>query len=229
MILIEGKIGVGKTTLGTLLETRFGIPLYRELGNVDTMQILNNFYVEKKRWGFLSQMHFLANRFSMIMSIQNGSRLGFLDRSIFGDGIFAELLYEEGYLTKEEFNTYKILFDNLQKFIRPPKYLIYLNCSIKTTMERINRRDRECERTISLDYMKKLHEKYEAWYKQYSCSPKLLIETDHINILLPQGKKCMLELLEYHLGKISLKDNLVNRPGKSETGAFLFEDCVGYS
>lgn len=202
MLLIEGKIGVGKTTLGTILERRFNVPLYRELGNDDTMKILNSFYGEKRRWGFLSQTHFLAHRFSMIMDIQNKNSLGFLDRSIFGDRIFAELLYEEEYLTKEEYNTYKMLFDSLLKFIKPPKLLLYLNCGIDETMKRIKQRGREYEQTISLDYIEKLHAKYCSWYEKYDYSPKLLIETDRVNLLTSRGENYILELIKCYLKDI---------------------------
>ncbi|MFA7568100.1 MAG: deoxynucleoside kinase, partial [Alkalispirochaeta sp.] len=104
MILIEGQIGVGKTTIGEIVQERFGIPLYRELNNPDTLALLDRFYADKRRWAFTLQIHFLNERFRMIKQIfRDGG--GVLDRSIFGDRIFAEMLAADGDMSGEEFRT----------------------------------------------------------------------------------------------------------------------------
>lgn len=198
MIIIDGQIGVGKTTLGKALEEEFKIPLYRELSNSDTIAILDNFYNDKKRWGFTSQVHFLSHRFQMIKQIQEDGR-GILDRSIFGDSIFAEALYEDQYMTKEEFNTYKALLNNMLDLVKPPFLLIYLDCNTHTAMERIKIRNRDFEKIISHEYLDKINSKYLTWYEEYNSSPKLFIDTNNLNIYDPNDKHYLISLIAKYI------------------------------
>jgi len=198
MIIIDGQIGVGKTTLGKALEDVFGIPLYRELSNSDTINILDNFYQDKTRWSFTSQVHFLVHRFQMIKQIHEDGK-GTLDRSIFGDSLFAEVLYEEKFMTKEEFNTYKSLLKSMLDLTAPPYLLIYLDCNTDVALERIKMRNRDCEKIISRDYLDKINDKYLTWYKEYNYSPKIMINTNDLNIYKTEDKERLLDSIYEHI------------------------------
>jgi deoxyadenosine/deoxycytidine kinase len=192
VIIIEGQIGVGKTTMGEILEQEAGIPLFRELTNPYTLNLLDRFYADKKRWAFTLQIHFLNERFRMIKDIfRNGG--GTLDRSIFGDRIFAEMLYHDGDMLEEEFGTYSTLLDNMLEHAQSPDLLVYLDCSVDTAMERIKKRDRGLESGIPRDYLENLNARYVAWYESYDLSPKIFIDTEKLSIEEPEGRKEILD------------------------------------
>jgi deoxyadenosine/deoxycytidine kinase len=192
VIIIEGQIGVGKTTMGEILEQEAGIPLFRELTNPYTLNLLDRFYADKKRWAFTLQIHFLNERFRMIKDIfRNGG--GTLDRSIFGDRIFAEMLYHDGDMLEEEFGTYSTLLDNMLEHAQSPDLLVYLDCSVDTAMERIKKRDRGLESGIPRDYLENLNARYVAWYESYDLSPKIFIDTEKLSIEEPEGRKKILD------------------------------------
>ena len=181
MILIEGQIGVGKTTIGEIIHNRFGIPLYRELGNSHTLSLLDRFYADKARWAFTLQIHFLNERFRMIKQIfQAGG--GTLDRSIFGDRIFADLLHDDGDMTDEEFHTYTTLLDNMLEHVQNPQLLIYLDSSVDTAIQRIVKRNRGLEAGIPRDYLTKLNDRYLQWYEAYDLSPKIFVNTEEFHV-----------------------------------------------
>ncbi len=193
MIIIEGQIGVGKTTMGDLLEDRYGIPLYRELGNPDTLSLLDRFYADKPRWSFTMQIHFLNERFRMIKQIHRAGG-GLLDRSIFGDRIFAELLHEDGDMTDEEFHTYCTLLDNMLEHADKPELLVYLDCSVEHAVQRIVKRNRGLEAGIPRDYLEKLNAKYLAWFNDYDHSAKLFVDTNRYDI---ENEEHVEQLLAY--------------------------------
>ncbi len=195
MIIIEGQIGAGKTTMGEILERRFGIPLYRELANPETMTLLDSFYADKRRWAFTLQVHFLNERFRMIKDIQKAGG-GLLDRSIFGDKIFADLLHGDGDMSNEEFHSYCTLLDNMLEHTQPPAFLIYLDCSVDAAIERIAIRNRGLESGIPRDYLEKLNDRYLKWYDEYTYSPKMKIDTEAFNINKPATMENMLRNLE---------------------------------
>jgi len=185
IILVDGVVGVGKTTLAKLLSKKFNIPLFEELSNADTEDLLNRFYSDKTRWAFTLQIHFLNERFRMIKNIHKEGR-GILDRSIFGDRIFAEMLAEdreaggEG-MTLEEYRTYDTLLDNMLEHAQPPDLLIYLECSPKVAKHRIDSRGRGLESTVEMSYWERLNQKYSDWYENYKNSAKVLINVDNLD------------------------------------------------
>jgi deoxyadenosine/deoxycytidine kinase len=181
VILIEGQIGVGKTTIGEIVEARAGIPLYRELGNPDTLALLDRFYADKRRWAFTLQIHFLNERFRMIKEIFRAGG-GILDRSIFGDRIFAEMLHDDGDMSAEEFRTYSTLLDNMLQHTQKPHLLIYLDCGVDTAMERIRRRNRGLETGIPRGYLEDLNRRYLDWYDRYNLSPKIFVNTEEFHV-----------------------------------------------
>ncbi|MGG1071266.1 deoxynucleoside kinase [Priestia megaterium] len=185
IILVDGVVGVGKTTLAKLLNERFNIPLFEELSNADTEDLLNRFYADKTRWAFTLQIHFLNERFRMIKEIHKKGH-GILDRSIFGDRIFAEMLAEdraaggEG-MTYEEYRTYDTLLDNMLEHAQPPDLLIYLECSPEVAKQRIDNRGRGLESTVEMSYWERLNQKYSDWYENYKHSAKVLINVDNLD------------------------------------------------
>lgn len=175
MIVIDGVVGAGKSTLAQKVSDKLGIPIYEELQNQTTMNLLEEFYKDKKRWSFALQIHFLNERFKMIKDIhKNGG--GILDRSIFGDRIFASMLNEDGYMSDDEFQTYTTLLDNMLEHVKNPKILVYIDCDLETAMERIGIRGRQMEQKVDEIYWKRLNQKYNNWYNNYDISPKISID-----------------------------------------------------
>ncbi|MFP4432216.1 MAG: deoxynucleoside kinase [Spirochaetaceae bacterium] len=194
MIIIEGQIGVGKTTMGELLEERFGTPLFRELTNPDTLALLDRFYGDKPRWAFTLQIHFLNERFRMIKEIfRTGG--GSLDRSIFGDRIFAQMLHADGDMSDEEYRTYSTLLDNMLEHAQDPRLLIYLDCSVDTALARIRKRNRGLESDIPRGYLENLNRRYLDWYESYDRSEKIFIDTEAYPLEKPETREAVLERL----------------------------------
>jgi len=177
VVLIDSVVGAGKTSLSTKLSKTLNLKMYEELANDDTISLLSEFYKDQKRWSFTLQVHFLNERFKMIKQIHKNNG-GLLDRSIFGDRIFAELLHENGKMTKEEFATYNTLLDSMLEHVQPPKLLIYIDCSVDLAIERIKKRNREMELGVERSYWEKLNEKYVKWYSNYNLSPKISLKAD---------------------------------------------------
>ena len=178
MIIVEGQIGVGKTTMGEAIQNELGVPLYRELQKEETLSLLDRFYADQTRWAFTVQIHFLNDRFRMIKQIvADGS--GTLDRSIYGDAIFAEVLHDDEQMSDEEYLTYTTLLENMLEHVPSPDLLVYLDCSVDTAMARIRKRDRGLESGIPRDYLEHLNARYLEWYSGYDRSPKILVDTDN--------------------------------------------------
>ena len=194
MIVIEGQIGAGKTTMGAFLSKELELPLYKELTNPYTHELLNRFYRDKSRWAFTLQVHFLNERFRKIKEIMNRGG-GVLDRSIFGDRIFAEVLYEDGDMLDFEFHTYSDLLNNMLEHSRDPQLLVYLDCSVDTALQRIRERDRGIESTIPRDYLERLNRHYLEWYEQYKVSPKVKIDTERFPLNTAEGRATALGII----------------------------------
>ena len=163
--------------MGEILERDQNVILYRELQMTETLSLLDRFYADQSRWAFTLQIHFLNERFKMIKLIRKAGG-GALDRSIYGDRIFAEVLHEDGQMSHEEYKTYTMLLANMLEHVEPPELLIYLDCSVDTAMRRIKQRDRGLEGGIPREYLERLNNHYLAWFDSYDISPKLLIDTD---------------------------------------------------
>ena len=203
VIIIEGQIGVGKTTMGEILESDLEIPLYRELTHESTHRLLDRFYADKQRWAFTLQVHFLNERFRMIKQIfRNGG--GALDRSIFGDRIFAEMLHADGDMNDEEFSTYSTLLDNMLEHADDPTLLIYLDCSIDTALERIKQRNRGLESTIPRSYLENLNNRYLSWYDAYDRSDKIKIDTEQLPLENPETRAEVMRLVRDRLEEIDV-------------------------
>ena len=176
-IAVAGNIGAGKTTLTELLSKHYGwTPNFED---VDDNPYLNDFYNDMQRWSFNLQIYFLNARFNQILDIRRSGKTVIQDRTIYEDAeIFAPNLHAMGLMSTRDFSNYKTLFDLMVGLIQPPDLLIYLKASIPTLVNQIQKRGREYENSIRLDYLRQLNERYEAWLKGYNLGKLLLVNVD---------------------------------------------------
>ena len=176
-IAIAGNIGSGKTTLTELLSKHYRwIPQFED---VDHNPYLNDFYEDMPRWSFNLQIYFLNNRFTQLLDIQRGSETVIQDRTIYEDAnIFAPNLHEMGLMSKRDFDNYFYFFQTLKSMVQPPDLLIYLQASVPTLVGQIQKRGREYEENIRLDYLKRLNDYYNKWIDTYKEGPLLIIDVD---------------------------------------------------
>jgi len=179
-IAVVGNIGAGKTTLTELLAKHLGYQAHYE--DVEHNPYLEDFYNDMKRWSFNLQIYFLNTRFQQIMDIQSNKKNIIQDRTIYEDAyIFAENLHDMGLMTSRDYENYRAIFDNLTSFIKPPDLIIYLRASVPTLVNNIQRRGREYEAGIRLDYLSKLNEKYKNWIDRYKEGKLLVIDKDNLD------------------------------------------------
>jgi deoxyadenosine/deoxycytidine kinase len=177
-IAIAGNIGSGKTTLTTLLSKHYGWDAQFE--DVDQNPYLNDFYNDMQRWSFNLQIYFLNNRFNQILDIRQTGKNVIQDRTIYEDAyIFAPNLHSMSLMTTRDFENYFSLFSSMEHFITPPDLLIYLKGSVPALVNQIQKRGREYEEAIRLDYLKRLNERYEAWVSSYDKGKLLVVEIDN--------------------------------------------------
>lgn len=179
-IAIAGNIGAGKTTLSEKLGKHYGWEVNYE--TADDNPYLSDFYNDMQRWAFNLQIFFLNSRYQQILHILNGQKTVVQDRTIYEDAyIFAPNLHDMGLMTSRDFNNYASLFQTMNSQIRPPDLLIYLRANISTLVDHIHRRGRDYEGNMSLDYLKRLNQRYEDWIGSYEKGRLLIIESDDLN------------------------------------------------
>ena len=177
-IAIAGNIGSGKTTLTGLLAKHYGWEPHYE--DVDDNPYLNDFYEDMQRWSFNLQIYFLNSRFNQILDIRKSGKTIIQDRTIYEDAhIFAPNLHAMGLMTTRDFENYYTLFNLMASLIDPPDLLVYLRGSVPTLVNQIQKRGREYENTIRLDYLKRLNERYEAWIESYNLGKLLIVDVDN--------------------------------------------------
>jgi deoxyadenosine/deoxycytidine kinase len=182
-VAIAGNIGSGKTTLTELLAKHYGWEPHFE--EVDENPYIDDFYKDMRTWSFHMQIFFLNKRFQQVMDIREGKKTVVQDRTIYEDAfIFAPNLHTMGLMSKRDFENYFNLFQTIERFLKPPDLLIYLRASIPALVNQIQRRGREFEDSLRLDYLKKLNERYEAWIKDYKSNKNskiMIIDVDEYN------------------------------------------------
>ena len=193
-IAVAGNIGAGKTTLTELLSKHYKwIPHFED---VDHNPYLMDFYEDMPRWSFNLQIYFLNSRLQQLVEIQKGTETVIQDRTIYEDAnIFAPNLHEMGLMSKRDFDNYYHFFQTLKGMVQPPDLLIYLKASVPTLVGQIQKRGREYEENIRLDYLKRLNEFYNKWIENYKEGPLLVIDVDKNKF--PEN--------EEHLGEIIRK------------------------
>lgn len=177
MIAIEGVVGVGKTSLMELLMAEGYTPFKEPV--IDN-PILDKFYHNRKRYAFTLQIFFLNKRFEQMKEADKLNKV-VMDRSIYGDAIFAKLLNSNNELSNVEYEIFDELFNSMLQYINKPKLLIYLEASTEEAMRRINIRGRDYEREVEKEYWRKLNDEYNNFFNDYSLSPVLRINVEDLD------------------------------------------------
>lgn len=180
-LALEGQIGAGKSTLGLRLAEILSLPFQAEIAVPGTERLLEDFYADKPRWAFTMQTHFIIRRAVSAGAVASGAG-AILDRSLYGDRIFAEMLHEDGYMSEDEFATYDELYTLLAASVAPPDLMVFLDCSVEVAMQRIHRRNRPGEASISREYLTHLDRKYHEWFDAYDRSAKIRVSYDRFPI-----------------------------------------------
>ncbi len=181
-VAIAGNIGAGKTTLTEQLAKHFGWDVHYE--STDDNPYLSDFYNDMQRWSFNLQIFFLNSRYQQVLKILNGDRTVVQDRTIYEDAyIFAPNLHDMGLMSSRDFQNYFQLFRTMSSQIRPPDLLIYLRASIPTLVAHIQDRGRDYEGNMSLDYLKRLNQRYENWIGNYREGRLLIINADDVDFI----------------------------------------------
>ena len=177
-IAIAGNIGSGKTTLTKMLAAHYGwTPKFE---SVDYNPYLADFYEDMERWSFNLQIYFLNKRFQDVVEISKHQEVIIQDRTIYEDArIFAPNLHAMGLMSTRDFENYSDLFDLMMSLVNPPDLLIYLRSSIPNLIAQIQKRGREYERSIRIDYITGLNQRYEDCIKDYKAR-LLIVDVDHI-------------------------------------------------
>jgi len=181
-IAIAGNIGAGKTSLAKQLSKSLKYKSYYE--DVIANPYLDDFYNHMERWSFNLQIYFLNSRFKQLVAIEKGNENVIQDRTIYEDAfIFAPNLNAMGLMTKRDYDNYLSLFDTMTNLVKPPDLLVYLQSSIPNLVNKIHKRGRDYEKTISIEYLSRLNERYEAWITNYKHGKLLKINVDDLDFV----------------------------------------------
>ncbi|MBD8490713.1 deoxynucleoside kinase [Echinicola sp. CAU 1574] len=181
-IAVSGNIGSGKTTLATMLGKHFGWQI--ELEDVETNPYLEDFYEDMKKWSFHLQVYFLNSRFKQVKKINQSKSATVQDRTIYEDAyIFAANLHQSGYLEERDYQNYLKLFHSMMEYVEPPDLLIYLKAEIPKLVSQIQKRGRDYENNISINYLKNLNQHYEDWVSSYDRGKLLIIDVNNTDFV----------------------------------------------
>jgi len=199
-IAVCGNIGSGKTTLVEKLSRHYGwLPLYE---SVDHNPYLKDFYEDMTKWAFHLQIYFLNSRFKQVTSIKESDRPIVQDRTIYEDAyIFASNLHESGHIADRDYQSYLDIFHSMVNFVHPPDLLIYLKADIPKLVQQIQKRGREFEYAMSLDYLRKLNAHYDQWIGNYKLGKLLIVDVNQLDFV------ANIEDFAFIIGRIELELN----------------------
>ncbi|MFQ3340833.1 MAG: deoxyadenosine/deoxycytidine kinase [Flavobacteriaceae bacterium] len=198
-IAIAGNIGAGKTTLTKMLAKHYDWEPHYE--DVIDNPYLDDFYNHMERWSFNLQIFFLKSRFQQLLSFRKHNKIIIQDRTIYEDAhIFAPNLNAMGLMNQRDFNNYKGIFELMESLIQGPDLIIYLRSSIPNLMNKIHKRGRVFESSISIDYLSRLNERYEAWISTYDPSKLIVIDVDSLDFV--GNKEDLIPIIEAIDGKL---------------------------
>ena len=202
-IAIAGNVGAGKTSLTDLLSKH-----YKWQGHFEEVvenPYLDDFYHQMERWSFNLQIYFLNSRFGQLIEIQKSGKNVIQDRSIYEDAhIFAPNLHAMGLLSQRDYQNYKSLFELMENMVTGPDLMIYLRSSIPNLVGNIHKRGREFENSISIDYLSRLNERYEAWIHNYDKGKLLIIDVDELDFVdTPADMKSIIDRIDSKIKELS--------------------------
>jgi deoxyadenosine/deoxycytidine kinase len=197
-VAIAGNIGVGKSSLTRLLSDRYGLePIYEA---VDENPYLPDFYDDMRRWGFHSQMFFLAERLRQHLRQVNPGERVIQDRTVYEDAaVFARNLWREGVLDDRDWDAYQRMYEAIAATLRPPDLLVYLRASLPTLEARISLRGRDYESGIDPGYLERLNALYESFVARYDLSRVVVVPADELDFVRsPADLEATFAMLERH-------------------------------
>lgn len=199
---IAGSIGSGKSSITTLLAKQYGFRPFFE--SVDDNPYLEDFYKDMSRWSFHLQIYFLSSRFRQQNQLAGSSDSIIMDRTIYEDAeIFARNLYEIGKMDERDYQNYLAIYREMTSFLEIPDLLVYLRASVPTLVKQIQKRGRDYESAISIDYLNRLNSLYEDWISRYTMGPKLIIETDDLDFVnRPEDFGVVLQMIDRRLNNL---------------------------
>jgi deoxyadenosine/deoxycytidine kinase len=185
-VAVAGNIGAGKTSLVELLSKHYGWDAHFE--DIIDNPNLDDFYNHMERWSFNLQIYFLNSRFRQLKNFKASNKDFIQDRTIYEDArIFAPNLHAMGLMNQRDFNNYQSLFGLMESMVEGPDMLIYLRSSIPNLVHKIHKRGREYENSISIEYLSRLNERYEAWISTYDKGKLLIVDVDQFDFVENKG------------------------------------------
>ena len=185
-VAVAGNIGVGKSTLVSMLCDRLDWqPFYEP---VSENPYLADFYANMSAWAFHSQVFFLTRRLRIHYELSQHPGSVVQDRSLYEDAeIFAQNLYLQGFMQDRDYLSYRELYETAVQLLPPPDLMIYVRGSVPTLMNRISKRGRDYERTITPEYLQSLNDLYETWISNFVLCPVLTIPADDMDYVAHSG------------------------------------------
>lgn len=176
---VAGNIGSGKTTLTRMLAEHYGwVPKYEA---VTYNPYLEDYYKDIPRWSYNLETYFLAQRFKDVLDIAKSDEVIIQDRTLFeGVYIFVANNRDLGNLSERDYDTYMQLFTLMMSMVRPPDLLIYLKSTVPYLVAKIQKRGREYEQSMNLEYLSGLNRRYEEWIASYE-GKVLTIDADNLD------------------------------------------------
>lgn len=213
-VAVAGNIGVGKSTLVSLLCQRLEWqPFYEPVAE---NPYLADFYRDMRTWAFHSQIFFLTNRLRSHRQLIDHPNSVIQDRSVYEDAeVFAHNLYRQGLISERDYSTYRELYQVLMDFLPPPDLVVYLRASVPTLLERISQRGRAYERQITAVYLDQLNQLYEDWIARFNLCPVLTVPADDLDYV---SHSSHLDLVARKIQeKLTGKEEVVFAPGEVDS------------